>query len=79
MGRAKRPNQSHGDAAEGEREHIKKNQEDLKAFKVVMTKQVEVAETAEQGVKEHLHNMRRKNIGKLELSCHVVHVEFGIN
>lgn len=44
-----------------EREHIKKNREDLEAYKVLITRQVDVAEKAECRVKEHLRNMRQKN------------------
>lgn len=44
-----------------EREHIKKNREDLEAYyKVVITKKLDASEKAEHRVKEHVRNMRQK-------------------
>lgn len=51
-----------------EREHIKKNREDLEAYKIMITERAEAAEKVERRVKEHLCNTRLKNIGKSGLS-----------
>lgn len=55
-----------------ERKHIKKNREDLEAYKVVITERAEAAEKAERKVKDHMHNMRQKYTGKLGLLYHIV-------